>query len=404
MRRNDDEEVGTGFDWCPVCGTEVSPGESLKSRSPVGRATSSGGRSVEEPSPIFTGNTHGDTSVVARSDGDQTSSDSDQTSSDSDQTASDRDQTASDHDADASAHDQELADHELALGANRATYEFSKQVRSRTSAERIAVSRARYATALARLNTARERDQVAGSRDGIAAESDEPTGIRDRLSAHGNENSSLLRSGVFRIETNRTRAARDREKAARDRDRAVREREEAATLRAAAARDRAEAERERQLAGIDELTGASLRSTGLNEINREIQRSHRTATPLVLAFVDVNHLKVVNDEQGHLAGDALLREVAITLRAKLRPYDVVVRFGGDEFIFVVPNIDTESARTRLNEINAALDAKQLSHPISFGLAELTEGDDLEQLLGRADAALISERRTMRCRLGADHAI
>jgi diguanylate cyclase (GGDEF)-like protein len=338
------------------------------------------------------------------SDRDQTSSDRDQTASDRDQTASDRDQTASDRDEEASAHDQELAERGLAFGADRAAYEFSRRVRSRTSAERLGAANARDSAASDRLHTARDRDQVADKREARAAPRDDSTDIGGARLVHANGDGSASRNRSSQTESSRTRAAHDRDRAARDRELAVREREEAAVLRMAAARDHAEAKRERQLAGVDELTGASLRSTGLSEINREIQRSQRTGAPLVLAFVDVNHLKRINDEQGHLAGDALLREVGMTLRSNLRPYDVVVRFGGDEFVFVVPNIDIQAARTRLNEISESLEEKQLPKPISFGLAELEEGDDLEQLLRRADAALIGGRRTSQHRSRAYYGV
>src|SRR5438552_11348809 len=77
-----------------------------------------------------------------------------------------------------------------------------------------------------------------------------------------------------------------------------------------------------KLATTDELTGAWTRKLGLEEVSRELERAHRTGARLVLAFVDVDGLKAVNDSQGHLAGDALLRLLGETLRANVRPYDV----------------------------------------------------------------------------------
>jgi diguanylate cyclase (GGDEF)-like protein len=190
----------------------------------------------------------------------------------------------------------------------------------------------------------------------------------------------------------RARAAADRAAAASDRQHAAEDREAAAALRAAAARDRRHAVRERKLAGTDQLTGVNLRAVGLGEIKREIARARRTRTPLALVFVDVNNLKAVNDSQGHLAGDTLLRQVAETFRAKLRPYDVLMRFGGDEFVCALPHADAEDARARFAEIIESLEADGFAAPISFGVATLEAHDDLERLLARADKDLIETRR------------
>ena len=83
-------------------------------------------------------------------------------------------------------------------------------------------------------------------------------------------------------------------------------------------------------ATTDELTGARTRTFGLEEIARELERAHRTGGTLVLAFVDVDGLKAGQRHEGHLAGDALLRLVGETIRANVRPYDLIVRYGGDE--------------------------------------------------------------------------
>ena len=117
--------------------------------------------------------------------------------------------------------------------------------------------------------------------------------------------------------------------------------------------------------------------------------------PLALAFVDVNHLKRVNDEQGHLAGDGLLKHVAGTLRRKLRPYDVIVRFGGDEFVCALANMHGDDVQHRFADIIQTLEANGFPAPISYGIADLQKGDDLERLLARADIDLIETRRISR---------
>ena len=108
--------------------------------------------------------------------------------------------------------------------------------------------------------------------------------------------------------------------------------EQAARDRESAARDRAEAALERRTNATDSLTGAWLRGPGLSELEREISRARRGNGRLVVAYVDVNGLKAVNDTRGHAAGDALLARVVAALRSNLRPYELVVRVGGDEFI------------------------------------------------------------------------
>jgi diguanylate cyclase (GGDEF)-like protein len=167
----------------------------------------------------------------------------------------------------------------------------------------------------------------------------------------------------------------------------------AATDRAAAGRDRVQAARERELAATDELTGARVRSVGLADVSHEIERAHRNGDGLTLAFVDVNQLKAVNDSEGHLAGDALLARIGEMLRATLRSYDVIVRYGGDEFICAIPNLGSDAAAQRLEAVTAALTAERKGHGISFGLAELEPNDNLEQLIARADDELIRGRRS-----------
>jgi diguanylate cyclase (GGDEF)-like protein len=104
-------------------------------------------------------------------------------------------------------------------------------------------------------------------------------------------------------------------------------------------------------------------------VARELERAHRTGAALVLAFVGVIGLRQVNDSQGQLAGDALLRLVGETVRANLRPYDVVLRYGGDELVGAMPHIGATECRERFERITAALTAADAEHSVRFGLAE-----------------------------------
>jgi len=123
--------------------------------------------------------------------------------------------------------------------------------------------------------------------------------------------------------------------------------------------------------------------------------THRTGAVLVLAFVGVIGLKQVNDSEGQLAGDALLRLVGETARANLRPYDVVLRYGVDELVCAMPNIGATECRERFEKITAALTAADPERSVRFGLAESDPADRVRELIARADAILFEARRSGR---------
>lgn len=128
----------------------------------------------------------------------------------------------------------------------------------------------------------------------------------------------------------------------------------AADDREAASADRTISARERAAHVIDGLTHAHRREAGLLELEREVVRANRTAQPLTLSFVDVDGLKAMNDSRGHAAGDQLLREIADSIRAHLRPYDLSVRYGGDEFLCALPDMTMAEAAERFALVNAHL--------------------------------------------------
>jgi diguanylate cyclase (GGDEF)-like protein len=147
------------------------------------------------------------------------------------------------------------------------------------------------------------------------------------------------------------------------------------------------------VATTDELTGAWTRRFGLAQVSHELERAHRVGAKLVVAFVDVDGLKDVNDSQGHLAGDALLRLLGETLRANLRGYDVLVRYGGDELLCAMPNLTAAEATSRFEKIAATLRAVNTGHSVTFGLADAEAADSLEDVIRRADEALLEARRS-----------
>jgi diguanylate cyclase (GGDEF)-like protein len=323
------------------------------------------------------------------SDQDQTSSDHDQTASDQDQTWSDHDQTWSDSDQRSADEDQHAADDDFAAGGDAGTYHRNALARERSGRDRDAVSVLRNESAAARGSTADDRDVVAALRDRGAEGRDALARLHDlEDDAEASREDILLRA-----KRDRERAAADRAKAADDRARAAGDREEAARERAEARVHRTESDDNLKLATTDELTGARTRKFGLEEVSRELERARRTGATLVLAFIDVDDLKQVNDSQGHLAGDALLQRVGETLRANIRPYDVIVRYGGDEFVCAMPNLSALDARGRFDKIAAALTAVNAEHSVTVGLAEADPVDSLQALIARADADLLEARRS-----------
>ncbi|MCA1681382.1 MAG: GGDEF domain-containing protein, partial [Actinobacteria bacterium] len=155
---------------------------------------------------------------------------------------------------------------------------------------------------------------------------------------------------------------------------------------------RAEAARERELATTDPLTATWTRGPGMTELRREIDRARRTTGSLVVAFVDVDGLKQVNDTEGHLAGDRLLVSVASALREGLRSYDLIVRFGGDEFLCALSGIAPEEVKRRFDELANRLAAESQGSSISVGFAALRDSDDNQALIARADHALLRARQ------------
>lgn len=319
--------------------------------------------------------------AAASSDGDQTASDEDQTWSDHDQTASDRDQRSADE-------DQSAADADFAAGGGASSYHRSLRARARSGRDRDLVSTMRTETAAARLETAEDRDRAAELRDRGAHGRDELARLHDLEDDAGTSYEDVL----LRAQRDRYRAAADRAKAADDRRRAAGDRAASAHDRAEARQSRAQAADELILATTDELTQAWTRTFGLAQVSHELERAHRAGTTLVVAFVDVDGLKHVNDTRGHLAGDGLLRLVGETLRAHIRAYDLLVRYGGDEFLCAMPNLTAREAKSRFEAIASKLRRAATGHSVTFGLAEAEPTDNLESLIMRADDALLAARR------------
>jgi len=160
-------------------------------------------------------------------------------------------------------------------------------------------------------------------------------------------------------------------------------------------------ERLRQLeeeAALDELTGVYRRGHGMMILTRELRRAFRSPDErLVVAFIDVNGLKRFNDTSGHANGDRLLTDLTAAMTKRLRSHDIVFRYGGDEFVCILPG-PTWTARHRSSRRLAESFAEGgAERGFSVGLAELREGDTPESLVARADTALYEARTSVASR-------
>lgn len=157
----------------------------------------------------------------------------------------------------------------------------------------------------------------------------------------------------------------------------------------------------------DLLTGLWNHTSILDIVQVELERAQRQHTPLGLVMGDLDHFKSINDTYGHPAGDAVLREVARRMHSVVRPYDSVGRYGGEEFLVVIPACDLVDARHQAERLRAsvrgqpiALGEASLPVTISLGVAATGEpkSTDPESLLRAADAALYLAKRNGRDRV------
>jgi len=162
----------------------------------------------------------------------------------------------------------------------------------------------------------------------------------------------------------------------------------------------------RAMATTDPLTQLSNRRALMDVIRHEERRLQRGRQVLSFVMADIDHFKQVNDTLGHDAGDEVLRQVSQTLTEGVREIDHLARWGGEEFLIVLP--DTEEAEAahvaeRLRQAVARHPVRGLTITATFGVSEVREGETAEQAISRADSALYAGKRAGRNRVQCDGA-
>ena len=149
-----------------------------------------------------------------------------------------------------------------------------------------------------------------------------------------------------------------------------------------------------ELAQLDELTGLQNRRSIMKSLNEEIARAHRSNVPCSVAIIDLDFFKRINDQFGHATGDEALRTFAISLFANIRTIDKLGRYGGEEFLLILPDTAKEKAvqtldrlRSIVSELDWAAISGKMSLTMSAGICAVRQEDSAADILARADIAL-----------------
>lgn len=160
-----------------------------------------------------------------------------------------------------------------------------------------------------------------------------------------------------------------------------------------------ELEHLRSLVYIDHLTGLLNRGVLADSYAREAARADRAGTPLTVALLDIDDFKALNDRYGHQTGDLALTHIANIIRETMRPSDIVMRYGGEEFLFLLPDASANQAVQALRRVQSGLNQKPLLYAgdplcmtFSAGVTMRKRGESHDTVVARADAALYAAKR------------
>ena len=160
-----------------------------------------------------------------------------------------------------------------------------------------------------------------------------------------------------------------------------------------------------ELAELDELTGSYNRRCIMRMLDEEIARAERSGAPCSVALIDLDWFKRINDAFGHPTGDEVLRTFAITMFANIRANDRFGRYGGEEFLLILPDMDTANAVRALDRLRAIISeldwsafSPSMKVTISAGVATLKQNETPDTFLARADSALYAAKARGRNRI------
>ena len=167
-------------------------------------------------------------------------------------------------------------------------------------------------------------------------------------------------------------------------------------------------ERLEQASTRDFLTNAATRERLEEEARRWMNFCRRQSLPLCLVFVDVDDLKRINDQHGHTTGDIALKEVAKIMQSQLRNSDTIARWGGDEFVILLPNVTLQNAVLLLDRVKNAVCQMRLmgnvSVSCSFGVVQMGLESTYAELLAEADAMMYRAKQSGKGRIGSPNGL
>ena len=195
----------------------------------------------------------------------------------------------------------------------------------------------------------------------------------------------------------------ERDNLAADRLQALVERVESMEQEAKGFRDHLEEQRQKSL--LDPLTGLANRAGWNERLELELARWQRYGGELLLAVVDIDHFKRINDNYGHLAGDKVLKIIAHELRTRLRKTDFIARFGGEEFVLLIPATPMQGGLQLLETLRGGIEAcpfhfkgEPVTITLSAGISAFADGEFSDQVFERADKALYRAKHAGRNRV------